>query len=153
MTTGEKLFVLVPVEPTPDMRIAGGIAWSDALPDAETYVDTADACYKAMLAAAPSASASEEAVVLANEIDGCTIDLWWSTQAGSVDRKQFTVAKRRLIVEALRSFPAPHRDVHEECARIAETFHYWIGSADCADIQTKQWIAAAIRSASKGSGR
>jgi hypothetical protein len=43
--------MLVPIEPTPDMRIAGGIAWSKATANAETYVDNADACYKAMLAA------------------------------------------------------------------------------------------------------
>lgn len=36
-------------EPTPDMRIAGGIAWSNALPSAETYVDSADAGWKAMI--------------------------------------------------------------------------------------------------------
>lgn len=35
-------------EPTPDMRIAGGIAWAEALKTAETYVDCADACWKAM---------------------------------------------------------------------------------------------------------
>lgn len=35
-------------EPTPSMRIAGGIAWAKALPTAETYVDCADACWKAM---------------------------------------------------------------------------------------------------------
>jgi hypothetical protein len=39
-------------KPTPDMRIQGGIAWSEALPTAETYVDTADACWKAMIDAA-----------------------------------------------------------------------------------------------------
>ena len=36
-------------EPTPEMRINGGIAWVNALPDSETYVDTADACWKAMI--------------------------------------------------------------------------------------------------------
>jgi hypothetical protein len=44
---------LVPKQPTPDMRIAGGIAWVEVGPTSETYVDNADACYKAMLAAAP----------------------------------------------------------------------------------------------------
>jgi hypothetical protein len=34
-------------DPTPDMRIAGGIAWAEAA--AETYVDNADACFKAMI--------------------------------------------------------------------------------------------------------
>lgn len=41
-------------EPTPDMRIAGGIAWAEALKTAETYVDCADACWKAMWDAHPS---------------------------------------------------------------------------------------------------
>ena len=50
--------VLVPTEPTPEMRIAGGIAWSEAEATAETYVDTADACYKAMLAARPTSAPS-----------------------------------------------------------------------------------------------
>lgn len=50
----EQDWQLVPREPTPDMRIAGGIAWSDAMPTAATYVDAADACYKAMLAVAPT---------------------------------------------------------------------------------------------------
>lgn len=36
-------------EPTPQMRVDGGIAWVEALPDSETYVDTADACWKAMI--------------------------------------------------------------------------------------------------------
>ena len=40
-------------EPTPDMRIRGGIAISEALPHAGTYVDAADACWRAMLAARP----------------------------------------------------------------------------------------------------
>lgn len=35
-------------EPTPDMRIAGGIAWAEASKTAETFVDCADACWKAM---------------------------------------------------------------------------------------------------------
>lgn len=38
----------LPREPTPDMRIAGGIAWAEASATAETYVDNADACWKAM---------------------------------------------------------------------------------------------------------
>lgn len=41
------------------MRIAGGIAWSDALPTAETYVDTADACFRAMIDAALNTSESQ----------------------------------------------------------------------------------------------
>jgi hypothetical protein len=49
-------FAIVPMEPTPDMRIKGGIAWSEAMDTAETYVDTADACYKAMLGAAEPAA-------------------------------------------------------------------------------------------------
>lgn len=44
-------YVIVPVEATPEMLIQGGIAWSEALPSAETYVDTANACYKAMIKA------------------------------------------------------------------------------------------------------
>ena len=44
---------VVPVEATPDMNIAGGLAWSAELPNSETYVDCAHACYAAMLAAAP----------------------------------------------------------------------------------------------------
>lgn len=39
-------------EPTPDMNIAGGIAWSNALPKAGTYVDNAAAGYQAMIDAA-----------------------------------------------------------------------------------------------------
>ena len=39
-------------KPTPEMRIAGGIAWSNALPAAETYVDSADAGWQAMIDAA-----------------------------------------------------------------------------------------------------
>lgn len=35
-------------EPTPNMRIAGGIAWTEASKTAETLVDCADACWKAM---------------------------------------------------------------------------------------------------------
>lgn len=35
-------------EPTPDMRIVGGIAWYEAAKTAETFVDCADACWKAM---------------------------------------------------------------------------------------------------------
>jgi len=35
--------VAVPKEPTPDMVIAGGIAWVEAGPAASTYVDNADA--------------------------------------------------------------------------------------------------------------
>lgn len=35
-------------EPTPAMRIAGGIAWTEAFKIAETFVDCADACWKAM---------------------------------------------------------------------------------------------------------
>lgn len=35
-------------EPTPDMRIAGGIALASAMQTAETLVDPADACWKAM---------------------------------------------------------------------------------------------------------
>jgi hypothetical protein len=36
-------------EPSPDMCICGGIAWFEADPDAETAVDCADACWKAMI--------------------------------------------------------------------------------------------------------
>ena len=44
---------LVPVVATPDMGIAGALAWSDALPTSFTYVDCSHACYAAMLAVAP----------------------------------------------------------------------------------------------------
>jgi len=54
----------LPREPTPDMRIAGGIAWAEASATAETYVDNADACWKAMydvwVAAKKSAEATPE---------------------------------------------------------------------------------------------
>ena len=42
-------------------------------------------------------------LTLANEIDGCDVDLIWFTQAGSVDRKQLSTAKRDAIVAALRA--------------------------------------------------
>jgi hypothetical protein len=41
--------VLMMREPTPDMRVDGGIAWALADEEAETYVDNADACWKAMI--------------------------------------------------------------------------------------------------------
>ena len=44
---------VVPVDGVPDMNIAGALAWSAELPNAETHVDCAHACYAAMLAAAP----------------------------------------------------------------------------------------------------
>ena len=44
---------VVPVNGVPDMNIAGALAWSAELPNAETHVDCAHACFVAMLAAAP----------------------------------------------------------------------------------------------------
>jgi len=44
---------VVPVDGVPDMNIAGALAWSAELPNAETHVDCAHACFVAMLAAAP----------------------------------------------------------------------------------------------------
>lgn len=81
-----------PREPTADMRIAGGIAWAEALPNAETYVDTADACWKAMFDAAPRASSAVcrdgewqpietapkgESILLCVEGYAPTIGRWW----------------------------------------------------------------------------
>jgi hypothetical protein len=43
--------VWMPVEPTPDMLIAGGIAWAECV-DGESYVDNANAAYRAMIRAA-----------------------------------------------------------------------------------------------------
>lgn len=48
-------WVVVPVEATPDMYIAGGIAWHEADAEAYTAVDNACACYRAMIAARPGA--------------------------------------------------------------------------------------------------
>ena len=44
---------VVPIEGVPDMNIAGALAWNAELPNSETYVDCAHACYVAMLTAAP----------------------------------------------------------------------------------------------------
>ena len=44
---------VVPVDGVPDMNIAGALAWSAELPNSETHVDCAHACFVAMLAAAP----------------------------------------------------------------------------------------------------
>ena len=44
---------VVPVDGVPDMNIAGALAWSAELPNSETHVDCAHACYVAMIAAAP----------------------------------------------------------------------------------------------------
>jgi len=41
------------VDGVPDMNIAGALAWSAELPNSETHVDCAHACFVAMLAAAP----------------------------------------------------------------------------------------------------
>ena len=45
---------LVPVVATPDMAISGAVAWCDAVPASETYVDCAHDCYTAMTAASPT---------------------------------------------------------------------------------------------------